>query len=171
MIANLNNLINPYLVHVPIMFTTPGSIVAMLLVVYIAKVLQVILSIVLTAKYDNVQSSHRAASSEGKDGKKLGFGAKTVQRAWNAHQNSWEAFAAFSAAVLLALQTVGDSKELNVLANAFVIVRFVYNFVYILAFNDLLAVFRGVTFVVGLGFVLQIFALAVGDNWANLSAF
>ena len=171
MIASLNNLVNPYLVHVPIMFTTPGSIVAMLLVVYIAKVLQVILSIVLTAKYDNVQSSHRAASSEGKDGKKLGFGAKTVQRAWNAHQNSWEAFAAFSAAVLLALQTVGDSKELNVLANAFVIVRFVYNFVYILAFNDLLAVFRSVTFVVGLGFVLQIFALAVGDNWVNLSAF
>lgn len=171
MIASLNNFVNPYLVHVPVVFTTPGSIIAMLFVVYLAKILQVLLSIVLTAKYDNVQSSHRAASSEGKDGKKLGFGAKTVQRAWNAHQNSWEAFAAFTAAVLLALQTVGDSKELNILANAFVFVRFAYNFVYILAFNDFLAVFRGVTFVVGLGFVLQIFALAVGDKWVDLSAF
>jgi uncharacterized MAPEG superfamily protein len=149
-------------------FTTPGSLVAMLLVTYGAKFLQVILSIVLLSKYDNVQASHRASNGEGKDGKKPGFGAKMVQRAWNSHQNSWEAFATFSAAVLLALNTVGDSVNLNILANAFVIVRIAYVFVYIAAFNDLLAIVRSLTWVVSFGLVLQIFAMAIGDNWITM---
>lgn len=165
MIAALNNLVNPYLVHVPILFTTPGTVVAMFINVYIAKVFQVLLAVLLVGKYDNVQASHRAASAVGKDGKKPGFGAKMVQRAWNAHMNSWEAFAGFTAAVLLALNVAGDSPELRVLANAFVIVRFAYTLIYIVAFNDLLALVRGGAFALGLSLLLQIFVVAAGDNW------
>lgn len=168
MIASLNNLVNPYLHHVPIIFTTHGSLVAVLLLTYFSKFLQVITSVLFLGKYDNVNASHRASNGVSKDGQKPGFGAKLVLRAWNAHQNSWEAFAAFSVAVLLALQTAGDSKNLNILVNAFVLVRLAYNFVYILAFNDILAVFRSLTWVVGFGFLLQIFAIAVGDNWVTL---
>lgn len=165
MIAALNNLINPHLVHVPILFTTPGTIIAMFANVYIAKIFQVLLAVLLVGKYDNVQASHRTASAEGKDGKKLGFGAKMVQRAWNAHMNSWEAFAGFTAAVLLALTVAGDSTQLRVLANAFVIVRFAYTLIYVGAFNDLLAIVRGGAFAVGLTLLLQIFAIGAGDNW------
>jgi uncharacterized MAPEG superfamily protein len=164
MIAAINNIINPHLAKLPVLFTTQGSVIAMLINVYIAKVLQVVLAILLTGKYDNVQASHRTGGGS-KEGQKPSFGAKMAQRAWNAHMNSWEAFTAFGIAVVLALATVGDSTELKVLANAFVIVRFAYNFIYVLAFNDVLAVVRGAAFAVGFAIVLQIFALAAGEHW------
>jgi uncharacterized MAPEG superfamily protein len=164
MIAAVNNLINPHLDKVPLLFTTQGAVIAMLANVFIAKFLQGVLSVVLTGKYDNVQANHRTGGFS-KDGQKQTFGQKTAARAWNAHMNSWEAFATFSAAVILALVSVGDSTQLRVLANAFVAVRFVYNFVYVLAFNNALAVVRTAVFFVGLAIVLQIFALAAGEHW------
>jgi uncharacterized MAPEG superfamily protein len=164
MITAVNNFINPHLDKVPLLFTTQGAVIAMLANVFIAKFLQGVLSVVLTGKYDNVQANHRTGGFS-KDGQKQTFGQKTAARAWNAHMNSWEAFATFSAAVILALVSVGDSTQLRVLANAFVAVRFVYNFVYVLAFNNALAVVRTAVFFVGLAIVLQIFALAAGDHW------
>ena len=166
MLTALNNLINPHLDKVPLLFTTQGTIIAMLMNIYIAKIFQVILSVLLTGKYDNVQSSHRnGAGTTDKDGKKPSFGAKMAARAWNAHMNSWEAFTAFSVAVILALVTVGDSNQLQVLANAFVLVRFAYTLIYIIAFNDILAMIRGGAFAVGFTLILQILFLAAGDNW------
>lgn len=164
MITAVNNLINPHLDKIPLLFTTQGTVIAMLINVYIAKLLQAFCAVVLVGKYDNVQASHRVGRA-GKDGQKPAFAQKMAERAWNAHMNSWEAFSAFSAAVILVLVTVGDSPQLRVLANAFVVVRFAYNFVYTLAFNDVLAIVRGGVFFVGLALILQIFALAAGDHW------
>jgi uncharacterized MAPEG superfamily protein len=164
MLTAVNNLINPHLSKVPLLFTTQGTIIAMLANVYIAKILQVALAVLLTGKYDNVQANHRTGGNV-KEGQKPSFGQKMAQRAWNAHMNSWEAFTAFSAAVLLALVSAGDSTQLRVLANAFVVVRFAYNFVYTLAFNDALAIVRGGTFFVGLALLLQIFAIGAGEHW------
>mmetsp|Transcript_28009 Transcript_28009/g.55992 ORF Transcript_28009/g.55992 Transcript_28009/m.55992 type:complete len:168 (+) Transcript_28009:24-527(+) len=164
MISAINDLLNPHLEKIPLLFTTQGTIIGMLMNVYIAKVFQVVLSVILVGKYDNVQASHRVSSGE-KDGKKLSFGAKMAQRAWNAHLNSWESFSAFSAAVILALVTVGDSHQLRVLANAFVVVRFAYIIIYVAAFNDVLALLRGGAFAVGISLLLQIFVLAAGENW------
>ena len=166
MIPAINNLIQPHLASVPILFTTPGTVVAMFLNIYIAKVFQAVLSIALLTKYDHVQANHRSVGDV-KDGKKPGFAAKMVQRAFNAHQNSWEAFAGFSVAVVLALQMVGDSPQLNMLANWFVLVRFAYILIYIVAFNNALAMFRSAAWVVGLSIILQIFVLAAGDKWKS----
>ena len=169
MIAAINNLILPHLAHVPILFNTPGAVCAMLINVYIAKLFQVLLSVLLLSKYDNVQANFRTAntSRKGKDDKEASFSEKMVQRAYNAHLNSWEAFTSFAAAVILALQLVGDSKELLVLANAFVLVRFAYTLIYIAAFNNVLALVRGGAFAIGFSLILQIFAMAAGEHWKN----
>eukprot|EP01031_Cornospumella_fuschlensis_P006591 gene6591-8197_t len=49
----------PYLKDVPLIYSAEGSLVAMFMLVYVSKIVHALTSLLLTAKYDNVQSSHR----------------------------------------------------------------------------------------------------------------
>lgn len=156
--AKFFEFIQPHLDKVPILFNVKGSIVVMLLIVYNAKFLQIGLSFILLQYYDNVQ--------HGTNKKTTGKGTwqeRLVHRAFCAHNNQWEAFIGFSAAVLLALNTLKDQKELLVLVNAFLFVRVAYNIVYILAFNAPLSAIRSAIWAVGLTIIMRIFALSVAN--------
>ncbi len=152
--------LQPHLVHVPLLFSAKGSIVVMFLIVYMSKYVQVGLSLILSGFYDNVQASFRVG---GKGTKKDTWREKTVQRAFNAHQNQWEAFIGFSIAVILALINIKDTAELDILVNAFIISRVVYNVVYVLAFNPPLSILRSVVWLTGISIVFRIFYLSVSD--------
>lgn len=155
--ANIYTFIAPHLKSIPLTFTPAGSIGAMLAVVYASKSVHAILSFALLQKYDNVQASFRY--NTGKDS----WQAKTVQRAYSAHSNHWEAFAGFSVAMLLALQRApaGSEEELKLLGNAFLVSRVVYNAAYVLAFNEPLSFVRSSMFMVGIALVVRIFAIAL----------
>lgn len=53
------------------------------------------------------------------------------------------------------------SNELNLLCNAFLIIRVIYNIVYILAFNIPLSTIRSAVWTVGLAIIFRIFTLAL----------
>ncbi len=85
-------------------------------------------------------------------------------RALSAHNNHFEAFIGFSAAVLLCLvKKDTDLAELTILCNGFIFVRILYNIVYLIAFNAPLSVVRTGVFSVGIIIVLRIFTLGAGD--------
>ena len=162
--ATLDSIYNaslPILQRIPLIFTTRGAIVASFLTIYFAKFLQVQLSYILLYGYDleNPRSS-KIAEKKGVNT----WQVKAVARAKSGHENQWEAFIGFTAAMMVALRTHGsDNDELSKLANAFVIVRIAYLFVYILAFNVPLAVVRSAVWAVGLGIILRIFSISTGD--------
>jgi uncharacterized MAPEG superfamily protein len=162
MFKSINEFIEPHLGKVPIYFSTQGCVLAMILLVYVIKVVHVLLSYLLTMKYDLVQASYRGGA---KEGQKPTFGEKMVQRAYNAHANSFEAFSVFTAAVLIALHTVGDSERLRLLANAFVLVRAAYAAIYVFAFHTVLTPLRSGAFFVGLNLCFMIFLHALGEEW------
>lgn len=156
--AKFFEFIQPHLDKVPLLFNVKGSIVVMFLIVYTSKYLEILLSFLLLQFYDNVQhGGSKKTSGKGTWQERL------VHRAFCAHNNQWEAFIGFTAAVFMALQTVNDQKELTVLVNAFILVRLVYNVVYILAFNAPLSAIRSGVWAVGLTIIMRIFALAVAD--------
>lgn len=159
MFAKILELGAPYLDKMPILFTTQGALFAMFISLYFSKALHVLCSVLLLAKYDNVQASFRYTES----GQKNGFALRTVQRAYNAHINQWEAFAGFSAAVLLVLQADQNTLEVTRLANAFIFVRLIYNFVYIFAFNTALSTIRSAVWLVGLAILVRIFTIGAGE--------
>ncbi|KAJ1438598.1 hypothetical protein B484DRAFT_444440, partial [Ochromonadaceae sp. CCMP2298] len=86
-----------------------------------------------------------------------------VQRAYNAHTNSIEAFGYLSTAVLLTLHTKGDSAELTLCCNAFLALRVAYVLIYVLAFNPALSLVRSVCFGAALGVLLKIFSMGAGE--------
>jgi uncharacterized MAPEG superfamily protein len=153
-------ILEPNLVHVPLLFSAKGALVAMFILVYISKYIQIGLSFLLLARYDQVQASFRIGL---KKGGKDSWQERTVQRAFSAHENHWEAFIGFSVATLLALQNVKDTAELDVLVNAFLLVRAAYNVVYILAFNVPLSLIRSSVWLAGAVIIFKIFSLSVGD--------
>lgn len=156
----IHHFIEPHLVHVPLLFNAKGSIVAMFLMVYLSKYVQLGLSLLLLQRYDNVQATFRVGA---KKGGKDNWQERVVQRAFSAHQNQWEAFIGFSSAVILALNSVKDTTELDILVNAFIFTRVMYNVVYLLAFNAPLSVIRSVVWLTGITIIFRIFALSVGD--------
>ncbi|RYG63530.1 MAPEG family protein [archaeon] len=148
----------PYLKDVPLIYSAEGCIVAMFFLVYASKLVHVLVSVLLTAKYDNVQSSHRYS---GKNDGTWTWQRLATQRAFNAHQNQWEAFLAFGLSMLLALHQHVDRTALTQLGNAFLCVRVLYNVVYVLAFNLPLSVVRSAVWGVGFSILLKILSLAV----------
>eukprot|EP00600_Ochromonadales_sp_CCMP1393_P008588 CAMPEP_0174964176 /NCGR_PEP_ID=MMETSP0004_2-20121128/5734_1 /TAXON_ID=420556 /ORGANISM="Ochromonas sp., Strain CCMP1393" /LENGTH=107 /DNA_ID=CAMNT_0016212871 /DNA_START=87 /DNA_END=407 /DNA_ORIENTATION=- len=104
----------------------------------IAKFIHIGLSVVLLKSYDNVQARHRTENIAETREKRM------VNRAYNAHMNSWEAFAAFGIAVLLCLKNKGDSTELSTCCNAFIAIRVAYLQIYLMADNDILAMVRSI---------------------------
>ncbi len=149
---------------VPLRFSVAGSIFAMLCIVYGSKYVQAILSLVLTQKYDNVQASYRYGKKL--DGTLRTWQEKMVERAYSAHQNQWEAFTAFSVAALVAILKAPESllnKEILILTNAFLLIRVIYNFVYVIAFNTPLSLIRSSVWMVGGLIVVKIFLLSIGN--------
>lgn len=149
----------------PMRFSLAGSIFGMFCIVYLSKYVQAGLSLLLTQRYDNVQASHRYGKN--KDGKRS-WQEKTIERAFSAHNNHWEAFIAFSVAVLLALLRADSTdaatqQQLVVLANAFLYVRVLFNAVYVLAFNTPLSLVRSAVWMVGSLIIVKIFLLSI-DN-------
>ena len=135
----------------------------MFMLVYISKFVQIALSFLLLGRYDNVQASHRYGGKS-ENALKNSWKERTVQRAFAAHCNQWEAFIGFSVSVLLALlKAPHQHAELTFLANSFVYIRIIYNIAYILAFNEPLSFLRSSVFTVGLVVILKIFALAANE--------
>lgn len=154
-------MLKPLLDKTPLLFSTKGGVFAMFLVIYFAKAMHVLCSVLLVKKYDNVQCNH-ANTPGGVEGNTL-RNVRTTQRALNAHKNSWEAFISLSVAVLLALQQGKDSPELQRIVNLFVFVRVAYIFVYIIAYNEALSLIRSAVFAVGMILLVQIFTIGAGD--------
>jgi uncharacterized MAPEG superfamily protein len=85
-----------------------------------------------------------------------------ICRAAGAHQNSWEAFAGFSAAVLMAVAGNKEVPDLLMLCNAFLCIRAAYVVIYVLAFNTPLSLIRSAAFGAGLAIILKIMEIAAG---------
>jgi uncharacterized MAPEG superfamily protein len=75
---------------------------------------------IIAGRFDNNDPRGRAASYDG-----------TARRAYAAHQNGFEAFPLFAAAVLLAEMKGGQSGIVDALAIAFVVARIAYAGCYI----------------------------------------
>lgn len=157
-----HELMLPYLAKVPVFYTAEQTIIAMFALMFISKTVHAALSFLLNKKYDNVQASFRYGATN-KNGAPLTWQQKTVQRAYSAHQNHIEAFTYFSVAMLLALLKLPTSAhaELALLGNAFLLVRVLYNAVYVIAFNEPLSFLRSAVFLTGIVIVVRIFTLAV----------
>jgi len=153
-----------YLAHVKehLLFTLEESIVVMLLIAYASKFVHAALSLVLTQKYDNVQSSYRTMSVDRKK-EEDAWKTQTLQRAYTAHLNHWEACVGFFAAVLLALRSKNlkqNEEELRCYAHAFLASRVLYNIAFIVGFNVPLSLVRTAIFTSGFVCLLHIFRLA-----------
>ena len=146
--------LNPLLDQCPLIFSPIGSIVAMFMIVYLSKVQHVIYSIVLVNKYDIVNASYR------NDNQKNTL-SEIVKRAFNAHQNNWEAFIGYSIAMILILHKKISSIEINQLCNLFVFVRVAYSIIYPLAFAVPLGMVRSGVFTIGILIVLKLYYIAV----------
>lgn len=158
MYTNGFQMLEPYLAQVPVTYNPYECIVAMFALIYLSKFVQAGLSFALVGKYDNVNANYRNGGFEGKS-----WAHKAVQRAYNAHQNHWEAFTGFAIAMTLALTKVSPDRhhELAVLGNAFLLQRVIFNALYIVAFNEPLSFLRSAWFGVGMLLIVRIFTIAV----------
>ena len=95
--------------------------------------------------YDNSRPRDWLAAQEGWRG-----------RANAAQQNSWEAFAIFSAAVLTAHVAGAPQPTVDAIALAFISTRLVYTWCYIMNFASL----RSVVWLVGLGLSISLFVIS-----------
>ncbi|PCI60088.1 MAG: hypothetical protein COB35_10135 [Gammaproteobacteria bacterium] len=86
-------------------------------------------------------------------GKLTGFGA----RALAAHQNAFESFMIFAAAVLLAISTNHIGETIQQLATIYIIARVIYNLLYL--FN--IGILRSVVWFISLGSSLAIMVLCL----------
>lgn len=127
----------------------------MFAIVYASKLVHAFLSFWLLNRYDNVQSNHRFEGV----GPASPWQSRMVSRAYAAHLNHWEAFIGFSIAVIMANNN--KSREMDQLANLFIIVRVAYNFLYIIANDDRLAFVRSAIWTVGVLIIFRIFSLGV----------
>tara|TARA_B100000686_G_scaffold229358_1_gene236752 strand:+ start:295 stop:663 length:369 start_codon:yes stop_codon:yes gene_type:complete len=101
------------------------------------------------AKYDPKFNNHSPREFLAKQ-----KGAK--KRAFWAHENSFEVFPFFAAAVLVAHIAGADQVKVDMLAGAFVISRIAYIFAYI---TDVATV-RSIIWAIGLGCIVGLFAIA-----------
>lgn len=101
------------------------------------------------AKYDPKFNNHNPREFLEKQ-----TGAK--KRAYWAHNNSFEIFPLFAAAVLVAHYTGADPFKTDMLAAGFVISRVAYIFAYIKDYATL----RSVIWAVGLGCIVGLFAIS-----------
>lgn len=155
----LYDLLAPSIEKVPLFVSCQGAIVVMFGLVYVSKFVHAFTSLVLKGSYDNVQASYRNISNAND------WKGKTISRAYNAHQNTIEAFAIFSVAMLLTLQVKGESQELEKIANTFLFIRCVYILVYLIAFNEPLGMIRSSVWTIGILLIFRIFSIAVGDKF------
>lgn len=95
--------------------------------------------------YDNSRPRDWLAAQEGWRG-----------RANAAQQNSWEAFAIFSAAVLTAHVAGAPQPTVDAIALAFISTRLVYTWCYIMNFASL----RSVVWLIGLGLSISLFVIS-----------
>ena len=95
--------------------------------------------------YDNSRPRDWLAAQEGWRG-----------RANAAQQNSWEAFAIFSAAVLTAHVAGAPQPTVDAIALAFISTRLVYTWCYIMNFASL----RSLVWLVGLGLSISLFVIS-----------
>ena len=152
--------------RVPSRFTCKQCLVLFFLMTLASKFVHAILSIVLTQKYDVTQATYRVGG--GVSGKVDGvdkWKVALIQRAYNAHQNSFEALTYFSAAVLMAAATnlsKDVSAEVDQLANAFLVARALYQVAYLAAFNEPLSIIRSATFGLAVSISVNIMFLAGG---------
>ena len=149
----------------PVLFSTKQSIVVMFGIMAGSKILHLILSYALLKKYDNTQASYRSGGLSGKSAlsKDDEWKGKLIQRSYNAHLNHIEAFIGLSAAILMSLTSslsVAATSEIHQLANAFIIIRIIYNIVYIFAANEALSYIRSSVFLYGFLMNLKIFVLS-----------
>ena len=151
---DFDKFLKPLMSTVPLTFTPIGSIVAMFVIVYLSKIQHVMYSIVLTRKYDLVNASYR------NDNQKSTWNTEIIKRAYNAHQNNWEAFISYSIAMILILQQNISSNEINQLCNLFIIVRITYSLIYPLAFAVPLAMIRSGVFTIGIITIMKLFFIA-----------
>jgi uncharacterized MAPEG superfamily protein len=160
-----DNLVKPNLHRVPVYYTLEGSVIAMFMLLYLSKYVQVFLSFILLRKYDNVQSSHRYGPSKLSVEADKEWKVKAVSRAYSAHSNHWEAFISFSVAVIFAILKAApsDRQELTILANAFLIQRVAYNAAYVLAFNEPLSFIRSSIFMLGWAIIVRIFVISIKE--------
>jgi len=86
-------------------------------------------------------------------GKLTGFGA----RALAAHQNAFESFMIFAAAILLAISTHHIDETIQQLAAIYIIARVIYNLLYL--FN--IGILRSVVWFISLGSSLAIMMLCL----------
>ena len=147
--------LNPLMDNVPLIFSPIGSIVAMYFLVYLSKLQHAMYSIILINKYDLVNASYR------NDNQKNTWNSEIVKRAYNAHQNNWEAFIGYSIAMILILQQKISSNEINHLCNLFIIVRVAYSIIYPLAFAVPLAMIRSGVFSIGILIIIKLYYIAV----------
>lgn len=144
-------------------YTAKQCICLIWMLTFASKVLQVVLSYVLVKDYDNAQHSYRTAT-------KFTWRDRLLGRAYNAHLNHFEALIYFSAAVLMST-TAGlsatQSGEVNKLATLFIVVRIVFNGVYLVAFNETLSIVRSSIFWMGMIIVFNIFEISGGNPFVN----
>lgn len=101
----------------------------------------------IMSRFDNANPRVSLKSCEG-----------AAQRATWAHDNSWEAFAPFAAAVIIGHLTSVDQTFLNVAALLFVAMRLLYGICYIMD----KATLRSIVWSVGFGCVASIYVAASG---------
>ena len=93
---------------------------------------------------------------------KGGWKDALIARAWAAHQNSWEAFIGFSAAVVMAVVSKKEVPDFLLQCNAFLWIRALYILMYTFAFNAPLSVLRSASFIPGFAIVLNIMFSVAG---------
>lgn len=150
-------LLRPHLEKLPLMYDAKSSIVAALLLCYFMKLLHFVFSVILLRRYDNVNASYKGGE------KNKGWDSRLVQRTYNAHTNSFEAFLIFSIAIIFANLAPKNSlpkKELDLLANAFICCRMAYCFTYIIAFNAPMSMIRSALWFSGFIIIMQILTLS-----------
>ncbi len=108
---------------------------------------QGIAKVTIRKSYENSRPRESLAQTQG-----------VAQRASWAHDNSWEAFAPFAAAVIIAFQAGGPTKWINTLALIFIAARILYGLCYIFDKH----VLRSSVWAVGFFSVAGLYLLAAG---------
>ncbi len=101
------------------------------------------------AKYDKSFDNHQPRKWLDKQ-----KGAK--QRAFWAHQNSFEIFPLFAAAVIIAHVAEAPQTQIDMLAGAFIISRIAYIFAYVMD----RATLRSIVWALGLGCIVGLFSIS-----------
>jgi uncharacterized MAPEG superfamily protein len=89
-----------------------------------------------------------------------------ANRCTYAHLNGLEAFSPFAIAVLLAKIQKVKGSLVRPLVIRFLQLRFIYNFLYIFGFNDLISYARTTVWFISAGTIMEIYGLALSEGMA-----